>query len=120
MRMSNQEVSEENLKKLRTYFASGEPVPERHGTANISAIALGAGVRRAVCYHDLAKPIIAEAVARYGLGLPNQQRVEREEVPARAAQRIHDLEQQVVELRARLSRFEHLEQHMTATGMLPR
>lgn len=125
---SNQQIGAEHLARLAQYLEHAERVPERHGKANISAIAVGAGLDRQVLYRDEAQALIREAVTRKGLGMPDQQRAPGgEAVPAWAAQRIKDLEEQVAVLRAeaadlrgQLHRYAHLERHLETTGMLAR
>jgi len=127
-RKSNREIAEENLAKLQTWLANAAIVPERGGKANISAIALAAGVDRQVLYRDEAQALISAAVTEKGLGMPQQQRGPGgDTVPPWATQRIKDLEEQLAvvkaevrALRDRVRCFEHLEQHMTTTGILPR
>jgi hypothetical protein len=125
---SNEKLRQENLAKLQQYLAGVERVPERRSEANLSAIAAAANVRRAWLYDDEPNAIIRAAVAAKGLGMPQQQRAPGgDSVPALAAQRIKSLEEQLAvimaetrDLRARLRRYEHLEQHMTETGRLAR
>jgi len=127
-RKSNREIAEENLAKLRAWLDAADVIPERGGNANISAIALAAGVDRQVLYRDEAQAAIHAAVEKKGLGMPEQQRGPGgDTIPMWATQRIKDLEEQLAltraevrDLRERLRRYEHLEQHMTATGLLPR
>jgi len=129
-RPSNQDIGQKHLERLRRYFKALEDrredqagvVPVRNGQANISAIALGAGIPRQVAYRDEAQTIIADAVLRLGFGMPNQQRVETIDLPISVARHVRSLEQQVAvakaeigvlrdevhTLRARLRRFEHL------------
>lgn len=125
---SNKVKGDANLETLRGWLDAAERVPERNGAANISAIAIASGVDRQVLYRPEARRLIADAVAAKGLGMPDQQRAPgHEAVPGWATQRIKHLEEQLAvakaethDLRARLRRYEHLEAHMTATGMLPR
>lgn len=126
---SNREVGAENLETLRRWLERAEGIPERHGSANISAIAVAAGLDRQVLYRPAAREMIAKAVAEKGLGMPDQERADGAEGEdlARANRRIHELEQQLAaakaelhDLRRRLRRYEHLEIHLAETGMLPR
>lgn len=125
---SNREIGAENLSKLQQWLDAADVIPERRGNVNISAIALATGLDRQVLYRDEAKEAIRGAVAKKGLGMPAQQRAPGgEALPAWATQRIKALEEQLVlvkaeahDLRARLRRYEHLEQHMAETGVLPR
>ena len=126
LRKSNAEIAAESLARLREWLDQTSAIPERGGKANISAISLASGVDRQVLYRDEAKAMIADAVARVGLGMPEQHRGPGPAaVPAWATQRIKDLEEQLAvakaearDLRARLRCFEHLERHVTE--MLPR
>jgi hypothetical protein len=125
---SNRDIGAENLSKLQAWLDAADVIPERGGRANISAIAVAAGLDRQVLYRDEAKEAIREAVESKGLGMPAQQRGPGGDiVPVWATQRIKDLEEQLAvvkaevrDLRERLLRYAHLEQHMTETGMLPR
>lgn len=126
-RASNQAIHTENMGRLERYLNAADVVPGRNGVANISAIAIGAELDRQFLYCDEARALIAEIVARKGLGIPNQQRVPTEEVPAWAVRRIQELEQQLtiaktelVECRTQIRRYQHLESHLSETGLLPR
>ena len=59
---SNADINRESLTRLWTYLETVSHVPARRGTANISAIALAAGVDRQVLYRDEAKTLVAPAV----------------------------------------------------------
>ena len=125
---SNQQVGAESLERLRTWLDAATVIPDRNGKANVSAIAVAAGLDRQVLYRPEAQTMIREAVAAKGLGMPEQQRGPGgDALPAWATQRIKDLEEQLAvakaeahDLRARLRRYDHLEQHLTATGLLAR
>jgi hypothetical protein len=125
---SNRDIGAENLARLGDYLERVERVPDRNGKANMTAIAIAADLDRQVLYRPEAKAMIAEAVARKGLGMPEQQRnASADEVPAWAKQRIMQLEGALAaakaenaDLRARVQRLAHLEQHLTDTGLLPR
>lgn len=126
-RKSNQEIAADNLGKLRDWLGKAEELPARGSNANISAIALGAGVDRQALYRDEAREMIKLAVQEKGLEMPNQQRAGAGDVPAWATQRIHELEQQLAvakvensDLRRRLRRYDALDRHLSETGMLPR
>jgi hypothetical protein len=112
---------------LRAWLAAAECVPDRNGAANISAIAVASGVDRQVLYRPSARAMIEDAVKAKGLGMPVQQPNKSEEVPPWAKRRIHELEQRMAvlyaelgDLRKKLQRYEHLERHMTSSGILPR
>jgi len=124
---SNTQINAESLARLGAYLDDVTCVPERHGKANISAIALAARVDRQVLYREDAKALVIAAVAAKGLGMPDQQRTAATSTPAWATQRIKDLEERVAvvqaenrDLRDRLHRFTHIEQHLEQTGRLAR
>lgn len=124
---SNAQINADSLARLETYLDAVARVPERRGKANISAIALAARVDRQVLYREDAKALVAAAVARKGLGMPDQQRSASTTPPAWATQRIKDLEERVAvvqaenrDLRDRLHRFTHIEKHLEETGRLAR
>ena len=125
---SNRDIGAQNLAKLQAWLDAADVIPERRGSANISAIAVAAEVDRQVLYRDEARAMIEAAVKGKGLGMPKQQRGPGgDTVPTWATERIKHLEEQLAlakaearDLRERLRRYEHLEQHMTETGMLPR
>ena len=124
---SGAQIGAENATRLKAYFAglqaAGQGLPERDGKANISAIALAAGVDRQVLYKNpAAAAALAEAVALLGLAPPQRQ---EPQVAARDGrdQRILKLEQENaalkaenLDLRRRVRRLEHVESHMVETG----
>lgn len=127
MTASTQEIGLQNLTKLETWLSSCESLPGRGGRVNISAVALGAGVDRQLLYRPEAREMIAQAVQQKGLSMPSQKRNAQAEIPAWASQRILQLENQLTaarveahELRNRLQRYEHIDRHLTSTGLLPR
>lgn len=124
---SNKQVGDENLARLAAWLDAAPAIPDRNGKANISAIALASGVDRQVLYRPPAQELIATAVAAKGLGMPQQRAAVGEELPPWAKQQIHQMEQrlatlyaELADLRKRIARYEHLERHMTQTGILPR
>lgn len=124
---SNKRKGDENLERLKRWLAAAERIPDRNGAANVSAIAVASGVDRQVLYRPEARRMIAEAVEAKGLGMPDQVPVRGDEVPQWAKARMHEMEQRLAtlyaelgDLRKKLARYEHIERHMTATGMLPR
>lgn len=127
-RPSNASIGENNLRRLEAWLDRASKIPERGGKANVSAIALAAGVDRQVLYRDEARSMIAVAVARVGLGMPEQQRKQSDNaIPAWAEQRIKNLEERIAvlqtevhDLRSKVRRYGHIEQYMTDTGLLPR
>ncbi|MFB9270060.1 DUF6262 family protein [Bradyrhizobium erythrophlei] len=127
MTASTQEIGLQNLTKLETWLSSCESLPGRGGKVNISAVALGAGVDRQLLYRQEAREMIAQAVQQKGLSMPSQKKNAQAEIPAWASQRILQLENQLTaarveahELRNRLQRYEHIDRHLTSTGLLPR
>lgn len=126
-RLSNHQIGDQHIEVLRRWLEAAECIPDRGGVANISAIAVATGLDRQVLYRDEARALISAAVAQKGLGMPQQQRTHTDEVPQWAKEKIHELEQRLAtlyaelgEARRKLARYEHLERHMTATGVLPR
>lgn len=126
--LSNKDKGDKNLDELSEWLSTTSSIPERYGKANISAIALASGVDRQVLYRPEAREMIRKAVSEKGLGMPEQAaRAGAAELPPWAKQKIHELEQRITTLyaelgdaRRKLARFEHMERHMTQTGMLPR
>ena len=126
--ISNAEKGADNLAKLQAWLDSASVIPERAGAANISAIAVAAGLDRQVLYRPEARAMIAQAVDRVGLGMPDQHLgPAADAVPAWATQRIKSLEERLTvakaearDLREKLRRYEHLERHLGDSGMLPR
>jgi hypothetical protein len=124
---SNAQISAESLARLGAYLDAVVCVPERHGKANVSAIAKAARVDRQVLYREDAKALVVAAVAAKGLEMPGQQRSAGATTPTWTTQRIKDLEERVAvvqaenrDLRDRLHRFTHIEQHLEETGRLAR
>ena len=78
---SNAQINAESLARLRTYLDAVVHVPARNGKANISAIALAAGVDRQVLYREDASALVAAAVGAKGLGMPEQQRRDNAALP---------------------------------------
>lgn len=124
---SNAQISAESLTRLRSYLDAVVHVPERNGRANISAIALAAGVDRQVLYREDAKALVAMAVTAKGLGMPDQQRADHTAMPSWATQRIKDLEEKLAvaqaenhDLRKQVGHLAHIEQHLETTGRLVR
>ncbi|MFC5509365.1 hypothetical protein ACFPN9_29555, partial [Bosea massiliensis] len=73
--LSGAALGAENVEKLRRYLRQlsdeKQPLPERNGRANVSAIALACGFDRQVLYKNPgAKRLLAEAVAELGLDAP--------------------------------------------------
>ncbi len=127
MTLSTQEIGLRHLAKLQAWLDSCEKLPGRGGKVNLSALALGAGVDRQFLYRPEAQEKIAIAVQEKGLSMPSQAKSAQAEAPAWATQRILHLENQLTaarveahELRKRLQRYEHIDRHLTLTGLLPR
>ncbi len=129
MNKSKRDIGSENLAKLSAYLETVDGIPTQGGKANISAIALNVGLDRQICYRPEARQMIANAVARKGLEMPNQQRIDNgvDGDLARAERRVFELEAKLVAktaeihaLRERLVRYEHIERHMVETGLVPR
>lgn len=124
---SNAQINTETIARLRAYLDAVVRVPERHGKANISAIALAAGVDRQVLYREDAAALVATAVVAKGLGMPEQQRTDNAALPGWATQQIKNLEERLAvaqaenrDLRDRVNRLTHIEQHLEETGRLAR
>lgn len=124
---TKKQIGDENLARLGAWLDAAPAIPDRNGKANISAIALASGIDRQVLYRSEAREMIATAVAAKGLGMPQPQSVSGDELPPWAKQRLHQMEQrlaalyaELADLRKKLARYDHLERHMTQTGVLPR
>lgn len=128
--LSGAAAGAENVRRLEAYLQAlaenGQPLPERNGKVNVSAIAIACRFDRQVLYKNpAAKALLDEAVERLGFvarqprqeGEPEQ----REHDPR--DRRIHKLEQENASLRAelvglrdRLRRLQHVEAHMVESG----
>ncbi len=124
---SGSDIGAENVKRLRSYLErlqqEGGRLPERAGTANLSAIALSCGFDRQVLYKNpAAKRLLDAAIGHLELA-----EAAGEEKPVlksdRRDQRILTLEQQNASLRAeniglreKLRRLEQVEEIMIDTG----
>lgn len=129
MTRGGRQAGEEHLLALCEYLRrlaeAGEGVPERAGKANVTAVALACGFNREVLYQNpRCKAVLAEAVVRLGLAKPSADVADDgQDDRARLENRIRTLEQQnaalyaeVHELRRRLRRVEHIEEHFVRTG----
>ncbi|WP_291825804.1 DUF6262 family protein [Bosea sp. (in: a-proteobacteria)] len=127
--LSGAALGAENVEKLRRYLHQlsdeKQPLPERNGRANVSAIALACGFDRQVLYKNPgAKRLLAEAVAELGLDAPAPTDAASEAPQAdRRDRRIQRLEQEnaalraeLTELRERMRRLHHVEAHMVESG----
>ncbi|GEO99119.1 hypothetical protein [Methylobacterium haplocladii] len=124
---SGREIGERNVAALRAYLdglqVAGEPIPERNGRPNLSAIAIACGFDRQTLYkNQAAKVLLEEALGRLGTALPSDQASDEPEAKPKADRRdrrILQLEQHNAALRAevrglreQLARYRHVEEAM--------
>lgn len=139
-RASNAEVSAVMLRRLRLYLQRGDPPPMRRDVVNVAALARDAGLDRQFLYANaMAADLLATHAAALGWPMPKGGPVGSDpaesDVPqdvgslalARSERRVKALEEQVATLRAeihdlrgRVLRCRHLDDHLAATGILPR
>lgn len=114
---SGREVGAENVERLRAYLANVETLPSRAGKANLSAIAVGAGLDRQVLYKNPeCSRLLDQALVEKGLeGV--QARGEDDPDKLRLERRIMSLEQskeallaEVYDLRRKLLLLRHVEE----------
>lgn len=127
--LSGAAAGAENVARLRRYLEAlaeqAQPLPQRNGRVNVSAIALACGFDRQVLYKNPgAKALLASAVTDLGLAGENVGGADPEHAaPDQRDRRIQRLEQENAALRAeaaglreKLRRLEHVEEHMSETG----
>lgn len=111
--------AEDNLARLETYLASVEALPARGGKVSVAAIATAAGIDRQVFYRNpRAKALLDAAVADKGLvGIEARAAGDRSDAEKALERQVRSLESrnaalmaENAELRARLRRFEHIEE----------
>ncbi|RIY03768.1 hypothetical protein D3218_03260 [Aureimonas flava] len=114
---------------MRSYLDGAPELPVRGGKLHVQAIADAAGIDRQTLYKNAScRALIEAAAARVGADAvakggpaaldPEHARLERrvsELERANAALRV-----EVTELRSRLRRLAHVEEHLTETGRLVR
>jgi len=126
---SGAKVAAENVELVRRYLETVNFLPARDGKPNVAAIAVAAGVDRQVLYKNPeCRRLLEGAVAAKGLrGIEDRtlQPVDMERI--RLERRVGDLERansalgaEITELRAKLRRYSHIEEHLVETGRLVR
>ncbi|MGE0768928.1 MAG: hypothetical protein AB7L90_21000 [Hyphomicrobiaceae bacterium] len=128
MSISGRQKGDHNFEALKGYVlrlkAAGEGLPARAGKLNVTAIALACGFNREVLYQNpRCKGLLIEALKHLGLGGGSQAPAPVDEKRVVLERRINTLEKEnaalyaeVLELRRKVRRFEHIEQHMVETG----
>ena len=124
---SGREIGERNVASLRAYLdrlqAAGEPLPERNGKPNLSAIAIACGFDRQTLYKTpTATALLEEAGGRLGTAPPVDDKSDELDAKPKADRRdrrILQLEQHNAALRAevrglreQLARYRHVEEAM--------
>lgn len=129
MGRSGAEVGRENVERLRSYLDGAPELPIRGGKLNVQAIADATGIDRQALYRNAncralieaaAARVGADAVAKSGPAVldPEHARLERRVSELERANA--SLRAEVTELRSRLRRLAHVEEHLTETGRLVR
>mgnify|MGYP006427637049 CR=1 FL=1 len=129
MGKSGRDLGQENVERLQRYLEAlretGEGLPSRAGKANMTAIALAAGLKREVFYQNpQCRHLVEAAVAELGLrGIEARGTSEEDPRAAQLERRLTSLEQRNAalvaenhELRRRLKQLEHIEEHIVSTG----
>lgn len=128
MTISGRQKGDRNFDALKAYVirlkAAGEGLPSRAGKLNVTAIALACGFNREVLYQNpRCKGLLSEALQHLGLGKEVNTPAVDDDQRVKLERRINKLEEEnaalyaeVLELRRKLKRFDHIEQHMVETG----
>jgi hypothetical protein len=107
----------ENVRKLTAYLAGIDALPARGGKANMTAIAVAAGVDRQALYKNPdCRKLLNDAIAQKGLaGIEDRPEEDREKLALE--RKITDLQKkndslyaEVHELRRQLKRYQNIEQ----------
>jgi CHAD domain-containing protein len=114
----SRDIGAENVAKIATYLASVEALPARHGKANITAIALAAGLkdRQALYKNPECRTMLEQAIATKGLrGIdivadhdPEKAALERK--IAELQNKNDALYAEVHELRRQIRKYKHIEE----------
>jgi hypothetical protein len=127
---SGVQIGVEHVERVRHYIADlragNRAFPSRAGKPNLSAIALVCGFDRGVFYNNAAAMDLIEAELRPGgVGLESSEmRAEvlpdssdpRDQRTMRLEQANASLRAEIDDLRARMKRLSHIEEHMVETG----
>jgi hypothetical protein len=126
---STQEIAAEHFRTLKQYLDTVESLPARGGKLNISAVAEACGFDRGVLYtNPECNRLLKSVLEERGLGgLAERDEDQADERRRILEHRVNQLEQRNAalmaeneELRAKVRQFEHIEDHVVATGRLPR
>jgi hypothetical protein len=114
----SKEIGAENVQKLAVYLAFVEALPARHGKANMTAIALAAGLkdRQALYKNDKCREMLQEAIETKGLvGIEAATELDHEKVALE--RKITELQTkndalyaEVHELRRQIKQYKHIEE----------
>lgn len=116
--------AQENIYALRAYLDSVNALPAQDGKVSIVAVATAAGIDRQVLYRNpTAKTLLDTAVSEKGLvGIEPRTAGDRSEAEKALERQVRALEArnavlmaENADLRARVRKFEHIEQ-MTVQG----
>tara|TARA_R110002049_G_scaffold191082_2_gene360004 strand:+ start:4773 stop:5153 length:381 start_codon:yes stop_codon:yes gene_type:complete len=120
----SQAKAQDNICKLKAYLATTNALPARNGKLSVSAVATAADIERQVLYRNpTAKSLLETAVREKGLiGIGAQNSSGRSDIEKVQERKIRSLEArnavlagENADLRARLRKFEHIED-MTILG----
>lgn len=126
---STQEIAAEHFRTLKQYLDTVESLPARGGKLNISALAEACGFDRGVLYtNPECNRLLRSVLEERGLsGLAERDEDQADERRRILEHRVNQLEQRNAalmaeneELRAKVRQLEHIEDHVVATGRLPR
>jgi hypothetical protein len=120
----SQAKAQDNIAKLKTYLSKTDALPARNGKLSVSAVATAADIERQVLYRNpTAKSLLETAVNEKGLiGIEAHTTGDRSDIEKVQERKIRSLESrnaalagENADLRARLKKFEHIED-MTILG----
>lgn len=129
MAKSGADIGLENVDRLRRYLGDVDALPARGSKLNVQAVAIATGIDRQALYKNLTcRKLLEEAVATKGLrGIDQRPMQSADEGRLRLERRVSELERtnaalmaEVAELRERLRRVSHIENHLVQTGRLAR
>lgn len=123
---SGQQLGAENAAALEQYLKAlrddGKGLPARNGKVSISAVALASGVAGQNLYKNpKCREMVEQAAQELGLAqIGREDGAGKEDPRDRRIQsletKITSLQAEVEGLRAKLRRFQHIEEHMVGTG----
>ncbi len=126
---SGPEIAADHVRALQRYLETVESLPARGGKLNVSAVAAACGFDRGVLYtNPECNRLLKSVLEAKSLGGLSERDDEQSDDRRRILEhRVNQLEQRNAalmaeneDLRAKLRKFEHIENHVVATGRLPR